>query len=86
MNTQEEISESLMEEKLDKVFNVLVEEEVSGEENVYIGRTYFDAPDIDGVFYIYANRKLEIGEFADCIVTDTLEYDLIGRTLDEHAE
>lgn len=86
MKAQEDISESLMEEKLDKVFNILVEEEVNGEENVYIGRTYFDAPDIDGVFYIYADKKLEIGEFVDCIVTDTLEYDLIGRTLDEHAE
>ncbi len=44
----------------------------------FIGRTYMDVPEIDGVIYVAG--KANIDEFCNCIVTDvTDEYDLIGK-------
>ena len=81
MKAQEEVSEELMEMYLDKTLEVLVEEEVEGEDNVYIGRSYMDCPEIDGEVYIYAHKPLEIGGFYDILIEDSMEYDLIGRTI-----
>lgn len=81
MQAQEEVSEELMEMYIDKTLKVLVEEEVEDEDRVYIGRSYMDCPEIDGEVYIYANKDLEIGEFYDIVIEDSMEYDLIGRTI-----
>lgn len=80
MSVQEDVSEELMESYLDKTLEVLIEEKVEDEDNVYIGRSYMDCPEIDGEVYVYANRDLEIGNFYDIVIEDSMEYDLIGRT------
>ena len=45
---------------------------------LYLGRTMFQAPEVDGVTYVHADR-LSVGDFARVRITDTLEYDLIGE-------
>jgi ribosomal protein S12 methylthiotransferase len=54
------------------------------EEHLFVGRTCFQAPEVDGVTYLNAGKmwlNLKIGSFADMKITDSLEYDLIGETL-----
>jgi ribosomal protein S12 methylthiotransferase len=59
-----------------RTLRVLVEE--TPEAGVYIGRTSFQAPEVDGVTFVHAS-KLQVGSFADVRITDALEYDLIGE-------
>jgi ribosomal protein S12 methylthiotransferase len=59
-----------------RVYDVLVEE--TTEENHFIGRTYFQAPEVDGITYIHSD-KLKIGSFANVMIKDAFEYDLAGE-------
>ena len=52
----------------------------------YVGRTYADAPQIDGYIFINTERELISGDFARVRVTGALEYDLIGELEDEYTE
>jgi len=61
-----------------KELYVLVEEK--SEENLFIGRTYFQAPEVDGITYIHSNR-LHPGKFTGIKITDAFEYDLAGKTV-----
>lgn len=62
---------------MDKTIAVLIEEKVD-EENVYMGRASFDAPEIDGAVYINTEDTLEIGSIVEVEINDYMEYDLIG--------
>lgn len=79
MMLQQNISEEIMSDKVGNVFNVLVEE--PSEENSYIGRTYMDSPDIDGIVYINSSQDIDLGDFVTVKITDSLEYDLIGEVI-----
>lgn len=48
------------------------------EEEIFIGRTYMDAPNIDGYIFVHSKDELMSGEFVDVLVTEAKEYDLIG--------
>lgn len=76
MAAQAKISESINQTHLEKVYEVLVEE--NPEPGVYIGRTRFQAPEVDGVTFIYSDA-LEIGTFVKVRMTDAFEYDLAGE-------
>ncbi len=78
MAAQAKISKSKNENYVDKIFKVLVEE--NPEPGVYIGRTKFQAPEVDGVTFIYAHG-LEIGTFVKVRITDAFEYDIAGEIL-----
>lgn len=77
MEKQLEVSEKLLREKIGNKYKVLIDE-FAGEGN-YIGRSYMDAEEVDGVIYIESDEELEIGDFVEVLITDSLEYDLIGR-------
>ena len=79
MEIQQNISENIMMNKVGKEFTVLIEEFIG--DNTYIGRTYMDSPDIDGIIYINSLKDLDIGSFVDVKITDYLEYDLIGEVI-----
>jgi len=49
--------------------------------NVYIGRTYMDAPNVDGCIFVKTRAELMSGEFVEVMVTDAKEYDLIGELI-----
>ncbi|MBW1746342.1 MAG: hypothetical protein JRJ25_08570 [Deltaproteobacteria bacterium] len=61
-----------------RVLNILVDEK--SENNLFIGRTYFQAPEVDGITYINSNQ-LQQGRFAGIKITDAFEYDLVGKTV-----
>ena len=82
MAAQMEISEEIFYEKRGRVYEVVVEE-VAEDGKIYVGRTAYDAPEIDGVVYIHTDQALEIGTFIKVKITDALEYDLIGRVYNE---
>jgi ribosomal protein S12 methylthiotransferase len=75
MAAQKKISAENNRRHLDKIIPVLVES--APEKGVYMGRTRFQAPEVDGVTIIHADG-LEIGDVIRVRITDTLEYDLIG--------
>ncbi len=56
---------------------VMIEGKVA-DENAYVGRTYRDAPGVDGLIFVDAEKEMMSGDFAKVQVTGALEYDLIG--------
>ena len=57
---------------------VMIEGKVA-DENAYVGRTYKDAPNVDGLIFVNTDEELMSGDFANVKVTAALEYDLIGE-------
>ena len=80
MQAQKEISEKSLCNKVGKVFKVLIENK-SFDNKYYIGRSYMDVPDMDGVIYIRNTKEKMIGEFIDCKIVNTNSYDLIGEII-----
>ncbi len=76
MSAQAGIATDINSKFLGKSILVLVEEEKDG---AYLGRTQYDAPEVDGVVYINSKKALKKGEFVKVKITDTLEYDLVGE-------
>ncbi len=56
------------------------------DEDAYVGRTYMDAPDVDGLIFVHTDQELISGDFVRVKVTKALEYDLIGEICDEPAQ
>lgn len=75
MAAQARISQEVNNQYVGKTFEVLVEE--NPEPGLYIARTMFQAPEVDGVTFIYENG-LEIGTFINVRITDGFEYDIAG--------
>lgn len=84
MELQRIISEDIMMSKIGNSYDVIIEE-TSGDDT-YIGRTYMDSPEIDGVVYITTDKELEEGQFVRVRITEYLEYDLIGELEYEYSE
>ena len=80
-----EISLEKGESRVGQVLTVMIEGKVSGE-SAYIGRTYGDAPKVDGYIFVQTGELLMTGDFARVRVTGALEYDLIGELEDEYTE
>ena len=79
MAIQSDISSEILSKNLGKTFEVLIEEKI--DDNNYVGRTYMDSPEIDGVTYVQSNRNLEIGDFVQVEIIDSLDYDLVGELI-----
>lgn len=56
------------------------------QEDVYVARTYKDAPNVDGYLFINTDRQLMSGDFVKVRITGSHEYDLIGEICDEFTE
>ncbi len=85
MELQQEISYELNEGCVGNTYQVLVEGYLF-DENVYVGRSYMDAPNVDGYIFIHSNRELMSGIIVPVKITDYNEYDLIGEVQDEFTE
>ena len=79
MAIQSEISSEILSKNLGKTFEVLIEEKI--DDNNYVGRTYMDSPEIDGVTYVQSDKELEIGDFVQVEIIDSLDYDLVGELI-----
>ncbi len=79
MELQEQISLELNQEKIGKVFKVLIDRVEGGQ---FIGRTEFDSPEVDNEVLINAkDHFLRVGDFANVKITDATEFDLTGEPI-----
>lgn len=85
MELQQEIAFEHCENMVGKVLDVIIEGKVA-DEPAYVGRTYMDAPNVDGLIFVNADEMLMSGDFVRVKVTGANEYDLIGEVYHESAE
>lgn len=78
MTKQMEIALSSNEDKIGKVLEVLVEE-IDDEDGSYIGRSRYDAPEIDNSVLFSADSTCMPGDIVTVKITDAFDYDLVGR-------
>ncbi len=78
MELQQEVSMDKSEERIGLTYMVMIEGRVA-DENAYVGRTYMDAPGVDGYIFVNTDEELMTGDFVPVKVTGALEYDLIGE-------
>ena len=80
MELQQEIAFDQAEEMIGREVLVMIEGKVA-DEDAYVGRTYRDAPNVDGLIFIHTEEELMSGDFVKVRVTQALEYDLIGEMI-----
>ncbi len=77
MASQQEVAFAYNERQIGRRHEVLIDQAVPGEPRAWIGRTYADAPDIDGVVYV-TGRKLRPGQIVPCEIVASKGYDLVA--------
>ncbi|MFA9375177.1 MAG: 30S ribosomal protein S12 methylthiotransferase RimO [Lachnotalea sp.] len=82
MELQQEIVFDKEDEMVGRVLTVMIEGKVV-DENAFVGRTYKDAPNVDGYIFVITEEELVSGDFVKVKVTGAVEYDLIGEVADE---
>ncbi|MBR7089408.1 MAG: radical SAM protein, partial [Lachnospiraceae bacterium] len=82
MELQQAVSFDLNESHVGEVLEVLVEGYLP-EDMIYVGRTYRDAPGVDGLFFLEADKELMTGDIVKAKVTQALGYDLSGVMINE---
>jgi ribosomal protein S12 methylthiotransferase len=78
MNLQKEISQNLQQKFVGRTLKVLIDEAQPADPLVYLGRSEYDAPEVDGVVFVHSENKLVPGQFVNVKITDAYEYDLAG--------
>lgn len=81
MQVQQEIAFKKNEDLIGNEIDVLIEGKLTDEEGVYIGRTYMDAPSVDGYIFVNSDKELLSGEIITAIITNAENYDLIGTII-----
>ena len=77
MSVQKKVSKRLNKAKVGQICEVLIEGLES--KDLYYGRSYGEAPGIDGLVYVYSVEPLKVGDFVNTIITKSYEYDLLGE-------
>jgi len=85
MALQQEIAFDAAAHMEGRIVDAMIEGKMT-DEDVYVARTYKDAPDVDGLLFVQTGRELMTGDFVRVRVTGSNEYDLIGELEDESAE
>lgn len=78
MEVQQEISYELNQQKVNKVYKVLIDKKEAGR---YLGRTEFDSVEVDNEVVIHSSKKLPIGDFVNVKITKAYDYDLEGEVV-----
>jgi ribosomal protein S12 methylthiotransferase len=78
MKVQQKISLSFNRSLIGKPLKVLIDEKETGRDDLFLGRTQGDAPEVDGTVYV-SGKNIKVGEFCDVRITDAMEYDLVGE-------
>ena len=64
---------------LGKTFDVLIEKRDAKKRDVWLGRSYMDAPEVDGNVIVCSSKTLKVGNFYPVQIKDAKEYDLVGK-------
>ena len=80
MELENKIATIKLEEKIGNIYETLIEGKTEDGE-YYIGRSYMDIPDEDGVIFVKSKENIEIGSWINCKITDVAQYDLIGEKI-----
>lgn len=80
MELQQDIAFDNAQDMVGREVLVMIEGKVA-DENAYVGRTYRDAPNVDGLIFINTDEELLSGDFARVKVTGAVDYDLIGELI-----
>jgi ribosomal protein S12 methylthiotransferase len=75
MATQQEISENKLQNKIGQELEILVD---NADAERIVGRSWADAPEIDGNVFIEPDAAISAGDFVQVTITDADEYDLYG--------
>ena len=78
MEVQQEISYEKNQEKIGKIFKVLIDKKEAGR---YLGRTEFDSVEVDNEVVVHSSKKLTPGTFVQVKITKAYDYDLEGETV-----
>jgi ribosomal protein S12 methylthiotransferase len=78
MDVQQEISYRKNEEKIGKIFKVIIDKKESGK---YLGRTDFDSVEVDNEVIVNSSSKLNPGDFINVKITSAYDYDLEGEVV-----
>jgi ribosomal protein S12 methylthiotransferase len=81
VKNQQEISRKFQEKLISHEIKVLIEERAKDRKDMYLGRSEFDAPDVDGEVRVHSGRKLRQGDFVRVRITGATEYDLEGEAV-----
>lgn len=81
MALQQNISRDVQRAYLGETLTVLIDEPQKDSRNIYIGRSEYDAPEVDGVVYVHSKKRLAPGDFVRVKITDAYEYDLVGECM-----
>ena len=81
MSAQELVSYENLAAHIGEVFEVIVDGYLP-DEDVYVGRTYMDAPDVDGAFFFRSERELYSGDFVKCTANNVSDYDIYGEIIE----
>ena len=81
MELQQEISIDKSSRYVEEILEVIIEGQAADEDALYVGRSYMDAPGVDGYVFIKSEEELMSGDFARVRITKALEYDLIGELI-----
>ena len=82
MELQQAVAFDRAEEMTGRVLEVMVEGKAA-DEDVYVTRTYRDAPGVDGYLFLNTTASLMTGDFVKALVTGSNEYDLTGEIYHE---
>jgi ribosomal protein S12 methylthiotransferase len=80
MQTQLTVAEEKNAERIGTIFTVLCEgyDRIA---EIYHGRSYADAPDVDGRVYFKSAKPVSVGEFIEVEITEAMDYDLVGEAV-----
>ena len=82
MRLQQKVSKQRGEEKIGKTIRVMIEGKLP-EDDIFIGRSYMDAPNVDGYVFVHSRDSYLSGEIIDVKITQAKEYDLVGEAISE---
>lgn len=80
MKLQQNISAGICKSLLGKTIDVLIDEKNTAAQGAFLGRTQYDAPEIDGTVHV-SGKNIKVGELYKVLIKDSLEYDLIGEKI-----
>ncbi|MGE0607329.1 MAG: 30S ribosomal protein S12 methylthiotransferase RimO [Pirellulales bacterium] len=80
MEVQQELAFDWYARQVGRQVDVLLDSAVPGEKHAFVGRSYADAPDIDGVVYV-TGKKLKAGQIVPCEIVAQQEYDLVAAAV-----